>query len=73
MSVTGLYDRVCSCSISAARRVAGLRSQGQLVGARGRVIASDILPMDQLADVTFIQGDFTEEADLRPDRDGTRG
>ena len=35
---------------------------GQLVGARGRVIASDILPMDQLEDVTFIQGDFTEEA-----------
>jgi 23S rRNA (uridine2552-2'-O)-methyltransferase len=34
---------------------------GQLVGARGRVIASDILLMDQLADVTFIQGDFTEE------------
>lgn len=34
---------------------------GQVVGARGRVIASDILLMDQLADVTFIQGDFTEE------------
>ena len=35
---------------------------GQLVGARGRVIASDILPMDQLEDVTVIPGDFTEEA-----------
>ena len=34
---------------------------GQLVGSRGRVIASDILLMDQLADVTFIQGDFTEQ------------
>lgn len=34
---------------------------GEVVGARGRVIASDILLMDQLADVTFIQGDFTEE------------
>jgi len=33
----------------------------QLVGSRGRVIASDILPMDSLADVEFIQGDFTEE------------
>jgi 23S rRNA (uridine2552-2'-O)-methyltransferase len=32
----------------------------QLVGARGTVIASDILPMDTIADVTFIQGDFTE-------------
>lgn len=32
------------------------------VGARGRVVASDILPMDSLADVEFIQGDFTEDA-----------
>lgn len=32
------------------------------VGERGRVIASDILPMDSIADVTFIQGDFTENA-----------
>ena len=34
----------------------------EMVGARGRVIASDILPMDSLADVEFILGDFTEEA-----------
>lgn len=27
----------------------------------GRVIASDILPMDGIAGVTFIQGDFTDE------------
>jgi 23S rRNA (uridine2552-2'-O)-methyltransferase len=33
-----------------------------LVGDRGRVIASDILPMDSLAGVEFIQGDFTEQA-----------
>ena len=33
----------------------------RLVGHRGRVIASDILPMDSLAGVTFIQGDFTDE------------
>jgi 23S rRNA (uridine2552-2'-O)-methyltransferase len=32
----------------------------KLVGARGRVIASDILPMEPLEGVTFIQGDFTE-------------
>lgn len=32
-----------------------------LVGSRGRVIASDILPMDSLADVQFVQGDFTEQ------------
>jgi 23S rRNA (uridine2552-2'-O)-methyltransferase len=33
----------------------------ELVGHKGRVIASDILPMDGLAGVDFIQGDFTEE------------
>lgn len=31
------------------------------VGARGRVVASDILAMDSIAGVDFIQGDFTEE------------
>jgi 23S rRNA (uridine2552-2'-O)-methyltransferase len=31
-----------------------------LVGEPGRVIASDILPMDGIIGVTFIQGDFTE-------------
>jgi 23S rRNA (uridine2552-2'-O)-methyltransferase len=31
-----------------------------LVGDLGRVIASDILPMDGIIGVTFIQGDFTE-------------
>ena len=34
----------------------------QLVGHSGRVIASDILPMDALAGVEFIEGDFTSEA-----------
>jgi 23S rRNA (uridine2552-2'-O)-methyltransferase len=34
----------------------------RLVGDRGRVVASDILPMDGLPGVTFIQGDFREEA-----------
>jgi len=33
-----------------------------LVGHHGQVIASDILLMDQLAGVEFIQGDFTEDA-----------
>ncbi|WP_201586407.1 RlmE family RNA methyltransferase [Psychrobacter jeotgali] len=32
----------------------------RLVGEQGVLIASDILPMDALADVTFIQGDFRE-------------
>ncbi len=32
----------------------------QLVGDEGFVLASDILPMDSLAGVEFIQGDFTE-------------
>lgn len=35
---------------------------GPWVGDHGRVIASDILPMDSLPDVDFIQGDFTEES-----------
>ena len=34
----------------------------ELVGHRGRVVASDILAMDALAGVEFIQGDFTEDA-----------
>lgn len=32
------------------------------IGHHGRVIASDILSMDSLAGVDFIQGDFTEDA-----------
>lgn len=35
---------------------------GELVGEQGKLIASDILPMDPLPDVEFIQGDFTEES-----------
>ncbi|WGL16262.1 23S rRNA (uridine(2552)-2'-O)-methyltransferase RlmE [Microbulbifer bruguierae] len=34
----------------------------ELVGHKGRVLASDILPMDALAGVDFVQGDFTEES-----------
>ncbi len=33
----------------------------KLTGDHGMVIASDILPMDNLGGVTFIQGDFREE------------
>ena len=36
----------------------------QCLGGRGRMIALDILPMDALPDVTFIQGDFREQAVL---------
>ena len=35
---------------------------GKLVGEKGRVLATDILPMDELKHVDFIQGDFTEDA-----------
>ena len=35
---------------------------GKLVGGQGRVLATDILPMDALEHVDFIQGDFTEDA-----------
>ncbi|SDW08106.1 23S rRNA (uridine(2552)-2'-O)-methyltransferase RlmE [Marinobacter mobilis] len=33
----------------------------ELVGDHGLVLASDILPMDPIAGVTFVQGDFTEQ------------
>ena len=36
----------------------------RVLGDKGRLIASDILEMDSIEDVTFIQGDFTEEAVL---------
>jgi len=34
----------------------------RVIGDQGTLIASDILPMDPIADVTFIQGDFTEDS-----------
>jgi len=37
----------------------------ELVGERGLVLATDLLPMDSLAGVSVIQGDFTEEAVYR--------
>lgn len=33
---------------------------GRLLGGKGRIVATDILPMDALNNVEFIQGDFTE-------------
>jgi 23S rRNA (uridine2552-2'-O)-methyltransferase len=36
----------------------------RLIGGQGRLIASDILEMDSIPDVTFIHGDFTEDAVL---------
>jgi 23S rRNA (uridine2552-2'-O)-methyltransferase len=35
---------------------------GKLVGAKGRVLATDILPMEPINNVDFIQGDFTDGA-----------
>jgi 23S rRNA (uridine2552-2'-O)-methyltransferase len=37
---------------------------GKLVGARGKVVATDILPMEPVTNVDFIQGDFTDQAVL---------
>jgi len=34
---------------------------GRLVGRKGRVLATDILPMDRVPNVDFIQGDFTDD------------
>lgn len=36
----------------------------RLAGEQGRVVATDILPMDPLKNVDFIQGDFTEQSVL---------
>lgn len=36
----------------------------EFVGVQGRVLACDLLPMDAMAGVEFIQGDFTEQSVL---------
>lgn len=36
----------------------------RVIGDKGRLIASDILEMDSIPDVTFIHGDFTDDAVL---------
>src|SRR6185437_10139840 len=59
--------------IRAGMRIMGLGSApgvwsqvaGKLVGEKGRVLATDILPMDELKNVDFIQGDFTAEATVQ--------
>lgn len=38
------------------------QAASRVFGDRGRLIASDILEMDSIPDVTFIQGDFTDDA-----------
>ncbi len=35
---------------------------GKLIGGKGRILATNILPMEKLANVDVIQGDFTEDA-----------
>jgi 23S rRNA (uridine2552-2'-O)-methyltransferase len=45
---------------SSARRVAGATGKG----IDGTIIALDMLPMEPIADVTFIQGDFRDDAVL---------
>lgn len=37
----------------------------QVLGGDGRIVALDILPMPSVGGVTFLQGDFREEAVLR--------
>ncbi|MEJ0007074.1 MAG: RlmE family RNA methyltransferase [Steroidobacteraceae bacterium] len=46
---------------------------GKLVGERGRVLATDILPMDPLVNVDFIQGDFTEDVIVQQVQDWLGG
>ncbi len=54
MLVVDLGSAPGSWSQVAVRRLAG----------RGRVVALDILPMEQVAGVEFLQGDFTDDAVL---------
>src|SRR4029077_1709790 len=42
----------------------GSQVAGKLVGAKGKVVATDILPMEPVKNVDFILGDFREEAVL---------
>ncbi|MDD5036570.1 MAG: 23S rRNA (uridine(2552)-2'-O)-methyltransferase RlmE [Methylococcaceae bacterium] len=44
-----------------------------VIGKSGKIIALDILPMEALAGVTFIQGDFQEEAVLNQLLDELQG
>jgi 23S rRNA (uridine2552-2'-O)-methyltransferase len=37
---------------------------GKIIGDKGKILATDILPMEQLRNVDFIQGDFTEQETL---------
>src|SRR6202012_3241217 len=37
----------------------------RVLDGHGKIVATDILPMDAIGDVDFIQGDFTEEAVLK--------
>ena len=41
----------------------------RLLGAKGRVLATDILPMEPIPNVDFIQGDFTDEGVVEQIRD----
>ena len=45
----------------------------KIVGGKGQVIALDILPMDAIAGVEFIQGDFREEEPLEQLRELLNG
>jgi 23S rRNA (uridine2552-2'-O)-methyltransferase len=45
----------------------------RIVGTKGRVAALDILPMEPLPDVTFIQGDFREREPLSRLREALAG
>ncbi len=48
----------------ATRERLRIKSQGQTV-VSGRIIALDVLPMEPIADVEFLQGDIREESVLR--------
>ena len=57
-----LISPACASWIWVPRPGGWSQVAGKLVGAKGRVLATDILPMEPIKNVDFIQGDFTDEA-----------
>jgi len=45
----------------------------RVIGDSGRIIAMDVLPMEPIRDVNFIQGDFTEDEPLRALEESLQG
>ncbi|MCB2264394.1 MAG: 23S rRNA (uridine(2552)-2'-O)-methyltransferase RlmE [Candidatus Thiosymbion ectosymbiont of Robbea hypermnestra] len=49
------------------------QAAARIVGPRGRIVALDLLPMEPIPNVTFIQADFREEVSLARLREALKG